>query len=136
MWEQWLAHATAANARRSAEAELRGADTQVKAHEATHLAVAGPYARGGAEYSYVLGPNGERYAVGGSVRVDLEPVPGDPEATLRKAQAIMRAAVSPGAPSAADMRIAAEAYRMAAQAQREISEKRDSTPGQLVNLQA
>jgi predicted amidohydrolase len=72
--------------------------------------------------------------VGGSVQIDLQPVPGDPEETLRKAEALLRAALSPGAPSAADLRVAAEAYRIAAEARREIQQERDSTSGQLVDI--
>ncbi|OQY31611.1 MAG: hypothetical protein B6241_13615, partial [Spirochaetaceae bacterium 4572_59] len=57
------------------------------------------------------GPYGSNYAVGGSIKVDMAPVPGSPRATLDKAQAVLRAAFAPGNPSAADMRVAAEAYR-------------------------
>ena len=72
-WGRWVARAAAAQAQRRAEAELRGVDTRVRAHEKTHL------------------------AVGGSVQIDLHPVPGNPEGTLRKAEALLRAALSPGA---------------------------------------
>ena len=112
---------------------------RVKAHEATHIAIAGPYAQGAPQLMYAIGPDGARYAVGGSVKVDLQPVPGDPEATLRKADAVMRAAIGPGEPSAADMRIAAEAYRMALQARREIEAQRagsGETTGSLVDILA
>jgi hypothetical protein len=135
-WERWVAQAAAAQARRRAEAELRGVDTRVKAHEKTHLAAAGKYATSAAQYTYARGPNGQSYAVGGSVQIDLQPVPGNPEETLRKAEALLRAALSPGAPSSADLRVAADAYRMAAEARQEIQEGRDSAPGQVVNLLA
>ena len=79
---------------------------------------------GAASYSYVTGPDGTRYAVGGSVPVDLQAVPGDPEATLRKAKAAIRAAFAVGQPSAADMRVAAEAYSLEMKAQRELQESR------------
>ncbi len=119
-----LLRGAASAARHRIRAELETADVRVKAHEATHIAIAGPYAEGAPQLIYAIGPDGTRYAVGGSVKVDLQPVPGDPEATLRKAQAVMRAAIGPGEPSAADMRIAAEAYRMATQASREIEAQR------------
>jgi hypothetical protein len=61
---------------------------------------------------------------GGSIKADLSPVPGDPRATLRKASAVRRAALTPGDPSAADMRVAADAYRLAAQAKEELREER------------
>jgi hypothetical protein len=132
----WL---IAGAARRRVEAELQSADVRVKAHEATHIAIAGPYAKSAAQYDYAVGPDGTLYAVGGSVRVDLRPVPGDPEATLRKATAIMQAALGPGEPSAADTRIAAEAYAMAMQARREIEAERAGQgrdPGSLVDIMA
>lgn len=97
---------------------------KVKAHEKTHLAVLGGAAASGIAYTYVTGPDGGQYAVGGSVKVDLEPVPGDPEATIRKARRIRLAALAVGDPSPADMRVAARAYRMEQQALRTISEER------------
>jgi hypothetical protein len=132
----WL---IAGAARRRVEAELQSADVRVKAHEATHIAIAGPYAESAAQYDFAIGPDGRLYAVGGSVRVDLQPVPGDPEATLRKATAIMQAALGPGEPSAADMRVAARAYAMAMQARREIEAERAGeaqTSGSLVDIMA
>jgi hypothetical protein len=50
-------------------------------------------------------------------------VPGDPQATLDKAQQVIRAAYAPGNPSAADMRVAADAYRMAQDAKRDLKEQ-------------
>ncbi len=130
----------ASAARHRMRAALATADVAVKAHEQTHIAIAGPYAEGAPQYIYAMGPDGTLYAVGGSVKVDVEPVPGDPEATLRKAEALMQAALGPGEPSAADMRIAADAYRMAMQAKREIEEERaaggERTQGRLVDLMA
>ena len=105
------------------ERRLRGVDAQVRAHEAAHLAAAGPYATTGASYSYMIGPDGQRYAVGGSVGVDLSPIPGNPEATVRKMRAIRRAANAPGQPSSADMRVAAKAYRLEQEAQQKIEEQ-------------
>ncbi|MBI3330090.1 MAG: hypothetical protein HYZ81_25705 [Nitrospinae bacterium] len=104
--------------------ELRQRDAEVKAHEAAHLAAAGPYARGGAHYDYVVGSDGQRYAVGGEVSIDLSKVPDDPEATIQKAETIKRAALAPANPSAQDRRIAAEADRMALEAQQELAKKR------------
>ena len=126
-------------ARHRIEGELRSADRRVRSHEQTHLALAGPYAGSSASYITVRGPDGRSYAIGGSVRVDLRPVPGDPVATIRKAQAIRRAAYGPMSPSAADMRVAAEAYRMEVQARRELAqETRGSSqlPGESIDLLA
>lgn len=117
-------------AARIAEEKLAAIDGEVRAHEAAHLAAAGTAAGGGASFDYVIGPDGERYAVGGSVRVVAQPVYGDPEATIRKAQALIRAAYAVSLPSAADMRVAAEAYQMEMDAKRELTrEAEEAGPG-------
>ncbi len=100
--------------------KLEQVDAEVRAHEATHLAALGAAAGGGASYSYVIGPDGERYAVGGSVPAAAHSIPGDPEAAIRKAKALIQAAFAVALPSSADMRVAAEAYRMEIEAQREL----------------
>ncbi len=102
---------------------LRQRDREVRAHEMAHLAAAGPYAVGGPTYEYRKGPDGQRYAVGGHVNIDTSPVPGDPEATLRKAETIRRAALAPGDPSPQDRSVAAAAASMATKAQIELQQK-------------
>jgi len=101
---------------------LRQRDREVRAHEMAHLAAAGPYATGGPTFEYQKGPDGQRYAVGGHVNIDTSPVPGDPEATLRKAEAIRRAALAPGDPSPQDRSVAAAAAAMALKAQAELQQ--------------
>ena len=103
---------------------LESVDLAVRAHEAAHLAALGAAAAGGASFSYLIGPDGQRYAVGGSVRVVATPVPGDPEATIRRAKALINAAFAVGVPSPADMRVAAEAYEMEIQAKQEMARDR------------
>src|SRR5579871_6985549 len=73
-------------------ARLAATDRHVRAHEQAHLAAAGPYAIGGPSYSYAMGPDGHRYAVGGEVSLDTSPDPSDPEATIEKAKVIQAAA--------------------------------------------
>jgi hypothetical protein len=109
-----------------AEQKLAAVDAEVRAHEAAHLAAAGTAAGGGASFDYVIGPNGERYAVGGSVRVVATPVFADPEATIRKAKALIQAAYAVSLPSAADMRVAAEAYQMEMDAKRELAQRAEA----------
>ncbi len=101
--------------------ELRARDLEVKMHERAHTSAAGQYAAGGPTYEYQDGPDGRQYAVGGEVSIDTSKIPGDPEATLRKAQVIKRAALAPGDPSAADRAVAAAAARMEAEAMLEIA---------------
>ncbi|GAB4546749.1 MAG: hypothetical protein Tsb0013_05860 [Phycisphaerales bacterium] len=103
--------------------KLKARDAEVKAHEQAHVAAAGPYFRGGPTYSYQEGPDGNRYAVGGSVQIDTSPVSGDPEATIAKAQVVKRAALAPAKPSSTDQQVAAAASRMEAEARRELAEQ-------------
>jgi hypothetical protein len=103
--------------------ELKRRDTEVRAHEQAHLSAAGSLAQGGANFSFETGPDGNRYAVGGDVNIDTSAVAGDPQATLRKAQQIRRAASAPVDPSSQDRSVAAQASRMEAQARVEISQQ-------------
>ena len=96
--------------------QLQDQDREVRAHEQAHLAAAGPYATSGPKYDYTTGPDGKRYAVGGSVDIDVSPIQGDPEATLRKATIVRAAAMAVSSPSPADQQVAAMASRMAAEA--------------------
>ncbi|MEM7207358.1 MAG: putative metalloprotease CJM1_0395 family protein [Pseudomonadota bacterium] len=104
--------------------ELKQRDREVRAHEQAHLVAAGPHARGGPFYDYQKGPDGRNYAVGGHVNIDTAAVPGDPEATLRKAETIRRAALAPAEPSSQDRQVAAQATSMAAEARQEILQMR------------
>lgn len=109
--------------------ELTSRDREVRAHEAAHLAAAGPYARGGASFDYQRGPDGKSYAVGGEVSIDTSEVAGDPQASLRKAEAIRAAATAPADPSSQDRKVAVEAARMAARARLAILEQRQREQG-------
>ncbi len=106
--------------------ELRRRDGEVRRHEQAHEAAAGPHA-GGASYAYTVGPDGRRYAVGGEVPIDLSPVEGDPQATIRKMQQIMQAALAPSDPSTADRQVAAQARQVEREAQTEL--RRDERGG-------
>jgi len=99
--------------------QLKTRDREVKTHELAHLTSAGQYARGGPSYSYQLGPDGQRYAIGGEVPIDISKEK-TPEQTLLKMQVIERAAMAPADPSSADRSIAAAAAAMEAQARQEI----------------
>ncbi|MEN3159112.1 putative metalloprotease CJM1_0395 family protein [Alkalimonas sp. NCh-2] len=90
--------------------ELRARDREVRAHEQAHAAVGGQYASA-PSYTYQRGPDGNQYAVGGEVQIDLSEIPDNPQATAQKMQQVRAAALAPAEPSAADRRIAAEASR-------------------------
>jgi len=104
--------------------KLKKRDAEVKQHENAHAAAAGQYAVGGPHYKTVTGPDGRQYAIGGDVSIDTSEIPDDPEATIRKAQIIRRAALAPKEPSSQDRRVAAEASKMEAKARRELAEKK------------
>lgn len=105
-------------------AQLRARDQEVRTHEQAHLSAAGPYATGGINYTYQTGPDGQKYAIGGSVGIDTSAIAGDPEATLQKARVVQRAALAPAQPSGQDMKVAAQASQMMMQAQVEIQMQR------------
>jgi len=102
--------------------ELKKIDKRVHTHEQAHLSAAGGYARGGASYDYVTGPDGNKYANAGHVNLDTSREK-TPEATIIKANIIQKAALAPADPSPADKQIAANAAKMAADAHQELAEK-------------
>ncbi|WP_415920324.1 putative metalloprotease CJM1_0395 family protein [Tateyamaria sp. SN6-1] len=95
--------------------ELAARDGEVRRHEQAHAAVGGRYASA-PSYTYEVGPDGKRYAVGGEVQIDTAPVDGDPEATILKMEVVKAAALAPAEPSSADRQVAAfaDALRMQA----------------------
>ncbi|MES1172643.1 MAG: putative metalloprotease CJM1_0395 family protein [Bacteroidota bacterium] len=104
--------------------QLRARDTEVRAHEAAHLAASGGLG-GSPTFDYALGPDGKRYAVGGEVSVDTSPGR-TPEETIARARTLRAAATAPADPSAQDMSVAAAAARMEAQAQSALQEQRSA----------
>ena len=106
--------------------ELQRTDREVRAHEAAHMAVGGQYA-GGATYSYAVGPDGKRYAVGGEVSISA-PAGDTPEETLQIMQQVQAAALAPGNPSGQDLRVAAMAANAAAQARSELNSREEHAP--------
>lgn len=74
--------------------ELRAHDQEVLAHENAHKAAGGVYATGIPTYTYQSSPDGKRYAIGGEVQIVTSEFPNGPEATIRKAQIIRRAALA------------------------------------------
>lgn len=99
---------------------LKDRDHEVRTHELAHATVGGAFTSS-PTFSYEIGPDGKRYAVGGEVDVDLSSVPGDPRATISKMQKVHAAALAPANPSIQDTRVAAAAARIILQAQSELS---------------
>ena len=104
--------------------KLKARDAEVRTHEATHLAAAGQYAKGGPKFVYQTGPDGKQYAIGGSVSIDVSPVSGDPQATLQKAQQVRSAALAPAEPSGQDQKVAAAASQMEAEARLQLAREK------------
>ena len=105
---------------------LQRSDRQVRAHEMAHVAAGGSLVRSGASFSYAIGPDGQRYAIGGEVAIDTSPGR-NPEETLDKAARIRAAAMAPADPSPQDRHVAALATRMAMQASMELALRRGDT---------
>lgn len=103
--------------------ELQARDREVRAHEQAHARVGGQYASA-PSYEMERGPDGKSYAVGGHVSISTAPVPGDPEATIRKMETVRRAALAPAEPSGQDRRVAAAADARRTDARAEINEIR------------
>ncbi|WDE05603.1 hypothetical protein SG34_001265 [Thalassomonas viridans] len=100
---------------------LQSRDQEVRAHELAHANVGGA-TTGSPSYTFQVGPDGRRYAVGGEVSVDLTPVSGDPQATIAKMQKVQAAALAPVEPSGQDRQVAATAARIILQAQSELAD--------------
>lgn len=115
--------------------ELQARDAEVRRHEQAHAAVGGSYASA-PSYVYQVGPDGRRYAVGGSVQIDMSPVPNDPEATIAKMEVVRRAAMAPAEPSSADRSVAAAAQAAQAQALADLNADRTKAFGSTLDLRA
>ena len=102
--------------------KLKARDREVRAHEQAHKLVGGPYA-GAISYDYQKGPDGQNYAVGGSVPIDVSPE-STPEETAAKMRVVIKAALAPAEPSAADRSVAAAAQSQLQEAQLEIAAER------------
>lgn len=116
--------------------QLQQREQKVKAHEQAHIAAGGKHVVGGANFEYKRGPDGELYAVGGEVSIDTSKAPGDPEATIRKAQLIRRAALAPAEPSGQDRQVAAKARQMEMQARQEKMDKQQKDMQQVISAQS
>jgi len=108
---------------------LKARDREVRNHEQAHARVGGQYASS-PTYSYQTGPDGQQYAIGGAVQIDVSPIEGDPEATIDKMETVKAAALAPAEPSAADRQVASLADGLRAQAVADLwANRRDTVPG-------
>lgn len=103
--------------------EMAARDAEVRRHETAHMVVGGQYASA-PSYTYQRGPDGQRYAIGGEVQIDVSPVRDDPEATISKMEIVKAAALAPAEPSSADRRVASHADQIMARAAAEMMQVR------------
>jgi hypothetical protein len=101
-------------------AELKKADTAVRAHEQAHLAAAGGLAKGGASFTYQKGPDGRNYAVAGEVQIDTSQG-ATPEETVGKMMRVRAAALAPANPSPQDRKVAQAAAMTMSEARLELN---------------
>ncbi len=102
--------------------KLKQIDAKVRAHERAHAAVGGAHA-GAPSYTYTRGPDGQMYATGGEVAIDIS-AESDPEATLQKATQVAAAALAPADPSGQDRAVAAAASQLRLEALAQIREEK------------
>lgn len=95
---------------------LEARDAKVRNHETSHIMAAGGQA-GMPTYTYQTGPDGKRYAIGGSVNIATMTT-GDTEQDARRANTAYRAAMATGEPSSRDMQAATRARTMEMEASR------------------
>ena len=114
--------------------DLQARDQEVRAHEKTHVAVAGPLAKGGPSYEYVIGPDGKPYAIGGEVRVDTSTGP-DAARNARHADRLAAAALAVKDPSLADQQVANESATMKSESPRALYQnwQRSEERGELLS---
>jgi len=115
---------TLSSEEQNAVRDLQKVDRQVKSHEQSHASVGGSLITSGPSYNYVTGPDGVKYAVGGEVKIDSSPIPGNPEATISKMQQVIRAALAPSDPSSQDRAVASQARAAESSARAELSNQK------------
>jgi len=96
--------------------KLKARDAKVRNHEAAHIMAAGGQVHGLPTYTYQTGPDGKRYAIGGSVNISMLRT-GDAAYDARQAQNAYRAAMATGEPSTRDMQAAMKARSHALEAE-------------------
>jgi hypothetical protein len=102
---------------------LQQRDSEVRAHEAAHIAAGGSVVSGAASFSYQKGPDGRLYAIGGEVPISSSGG-STPEEKIRIAQQIQASALAPANPSPQDLKVASSAVMLELQARQELQENK------------
>jgi len=116
--------------------ELQQRDSEVRAHEAAHIAAGGSAVSGAASFTYQQGPDGKLYAVGGEVPISSSGG-STPEEKIAIARQIQAGALAPANPSPQDLKVASSAALMEAKARQELAqENRDEQKDKAINTYA
>lgn len=102
--------------------QLKARDREVRAHERAH-ASAGGHMAGAPNYQFQAGPDGQRYAVGGDVSIQM-PSSKDPAVRAQEARQVRAAATAPSSPSSQDLKVAAAASKIEMEALAEMREEK------------
>ncbi len=102
--------------------DMQLVDAEVRAHEQAHVAAGGSLVSGATQYSYVTGPDGQRYAQSGEVTIRV-PEGSSPKETIQIAEKAHRAASAPAKPSSQDQMTAAKATSRIREAQAQIRQE-------------
>ena len=111
---------------------LQAADAAVRTHEGLHFRAASGLGQL-PEFQTVTGPDGNQYAVAGSVNVSSTPGV-DSERASREAETLGIAATAPGDASAADFSAAKKFGSNTARPETLLKPSQTEPPGSLVNL--
>jgi len=114
--------------------QLQQRDSEVRSHEAAHMAAGGSVISGSASFTYQKGPDGRLYAVGGEVPISSSGG-NTPEETIAIARQIQAGALAPANPSPQDLKVASSAAMMEAQAKQDLAiEKSEEQKSKAVNM--
>ncbi len=103
--------------------KYKTAERGVSTHETARLEAAGNLVASGANWNFVTGSEGVRYAVAGHGQIDTSSGSDNPFATLQKAQQSEQSALSPAQSSPQDFHLAAQTDAMAARSSVELLQR-------------
>ncbi len=104
---------------------LRERDQKVRAEQLAEAVRSGLSAQ--VQFTYRLGPDGNRYAIDGHVKHSVAPG-STPEQTIERARELRAAILSGAQPSPRDLKTVAEVDRLEAQAKEQIRDNKDKLP--------
>ncbi len=95
--------------------KIRKNGRNIRRRELVYRAIVGNHVRGAVSFQYDTGPDGIKYATEGHTSIDTRPVINNPEASIRKAQAIKR--------TKTDRSVAVEVDKMEREARQKLREE-------------